>query len=459
MLTIEPARRGRASRGKLALALAGGGPLGFYYELGALHALSEAIEGRALTEFDVYVGVSSGSLIASALASGFDTAAMCGMFLYDESALFPFSPSILLRPAFGDYAKRLKRLPNVLADILRRCMRHPGSGAWEAGVGPLGRLLPTAVFDNGPLQDYLRRLFGSEGHTDDFRRLRARLFVVATNLNTGASVAFGGAGNRHVPISRALLASSALPGLYPAVEIDGEQFVDGALIRTMHASLALEQKCNFVICINPLVPFDASEARAGRRVDLVHEGLPAILGQTFRALIYSRMKVGMAAYGTRYPAADTLLLEPDRHDERLFFANVFRYAERVSLAEHAYRLTRRDLLAQADVLAPLLARRGLSLNIGVLRDRKRSLPAPARKTPWRLRQSARRLSAALRGSNACARAGKSGLAVPWPRATGDGCSVSRSRSQPRRASHWPGDCRCPGGRRPLWRSPCCWHCR
>src|SRR5450759_3536069 len=128
MLTIEPAQRRRAGRSKLAIALAGGGPLGFFYQLGALHALSEAIEGRNLTEFDVYVGVSSGSLIAAALASGFDTSAMCAMFLYDESMMFPFSPAILLRPAFGEYAHRLTRLPNVLAQIAKRCAGEPGRG-------------------------------------------------------------------------------------------------------------------------------------------------------------------------------------------------------------------------------------------------------------------------------------------------------------------------------------------
>jgi len=394
MLTIEPALRRGGGRSKLAIALAGGGPLGFFYELGALHALSEAIEGRDLTEFDVYVGVSSGSLIAAALASGFDTAAMCAMFFHDESMLFPFSPAILLRPALREYARRLIRLPKMLAQIVQRYARDPGSGAWEALVGPLGRLLPTALFDNEPLQDYLRLLFNSKGHTDDFRKLRARLYVVATNLNTGASVSFGGPGHRRVPISRALLASSALPGLYPAVEIDGQHYVDGALIRTMHASLALEDKCNFVICINPIVPLDASQARAQRPINLVDEGLPAILGQTFRALIYSRMKVGMATYGARYPTADMLLLEPDRHDERLFFANVFRYAERLSLAEHAYRRTRRDLLAQSKALAPLLERRGLRLNIAVLRDPNRSLPA-ARRTWHRVRQTARRLEVAV----------------------------------------------------------------
>lgn len=394
MLTIEPALRRRAGRAKVAIALAGGGPLGFFYELGALHALSEAIEGRTLTDFDVYVGVSSGSLIAAALASGFDTAAMCGMFLYDESVLFPFSPAILMRPAFAEYARRLMRLPKVLAQIVQRYARDPGNGAWGTGIGQLGRLLPTALFDNEPLQEYLRLLFNSEGRTDDFRRLRARLHVVATNLNTGESVAFGTPRHRHVPISRALLASSALPGLYPAVEIDGEHFVDGALIRTMHASLALEEHCNFVICINPIVPFDASQPQTQPPINLVEEGLPAILGQTFRALIYSRMKVGMATYGARFPTADTLLLEPDRHDKRLFFANVFRYKERLSLAEHAYRCTRRDLLAQAPMLAPLLERRGLRLNVRVLRDPNRSLPTRTGRAPH-LRQTARRLELAL----------------------------------------------------------------
>jgi len=395
-LTIEPARQRQAGAGKLAIALAGGGPLGFFYELGALHAVSEAVEGRALTEYDVYVGVSSGSLIAAALASGFDTAAMCEMFVHDDSVLFPFSPAILLQPALREYASRLAQLPKVLGLILQQCARDPTGYAWQAGIGSLARLLPTAMFDNRPLERFLKSIFNSESHTDDFRKLRARLYVVATNLNTGESVPFGGHGLQRVPISRALLASSALPGLYPAVEIDGERFVDGALIRTMHASLALEAKCNLVVCVNPLVPFDASQARTARRIDLVEEGLPAVLGQTFRALIHSRMKVGMATYAARFPRADTLLLEPDRHDERLFFANIFRYAERRQLAEHAYRRTRRDLLAQAAILGPLLERRGLRLNTAVLRDRKRSLPIAARKRAPQTRQTVRRLEAALR---------------------------------------------------------------
>jgi NTE family protein len=55
---------------KVALALAGGGPLGAIYEIGALCALDEALEGLDFTALDHYVGVSAGGFIAAGLANG-----------------------------------------------------------------------------------------------------------------------------------------------------------------------------------------------------------------------------------------------------------------------------------------------------------------------------------------------------------------------------------------------------
>jgi NTE family protein len=396
MLTIQPARRRGPRRGKLAIALAGGGPLGAFYELGALHALSEALEGRALTDFDVYVGVSSGSLIAAGLANGFDTTTMGSTFIHGESTLLPFSPGIFLQPAIRAYARRFALLPRSLAELARQYAREPFQGAWPAVAGSVSGLVPAALFDNRPLERYLHEAFSAPGHTDDFRELNSQLYVVATNLNTGESVAFGDARHSRVPISRALTASAALPGLYPPVEIGGRQYVDGALIRTMNASLALEAGCDLVICINPLVPFDASRVRGGRHANLADEGLPVILTQTFRALIHSRMQVGMASYAARFPHADTLLLEPDRSDERLFFANVFRYTGRSRLVDHAYQCTRRDLLAQADALSAALEKRGLRLNTQRLRERHRTFATAARERAVHARHATRRLDLALR---------------------------------------------------------------
>jgi predicted acylesterase/phospholipase RssA len=202
--------------------------------------------------------------------------------------------------------------------------------------------------------------------------------VVATELNTGHSVRFGEPGFDHVPISRAIQASTALPGLYPPVAIDGRLYADGALLRTMNASILLDAGADFVVCVNPLVAFDASSAPRPAHGyppdehDLTHGGLPTVLSQTFRSLIQSRMQAGMKGYKQRYPHADVLLFEPDRGDSHLFFQNVFRYADRRRLAEHAYQRTRRDLLRQADGLRVILRRHDIRLRLDVLEDRHRT---------------------------------------------------------------------------------------
>ena len=128
--------------------------------------------------------------------------------------------------------------------------------------------------------------------------------------------------------------------------------------------------------MNPLVPFDANAAaRRGRltveKID--HGGLPLVLAQTFRAIIHSRMKVGMEKYHRQYPDADIVLFEPDREDADMFFANIFSYTHRASLCEAAYRNTRRRLLEKRDTLEPLFARHGIGLDFAKLGDAHRPI--------------------------------------------------------------------------------------
>ena len=232
---------------------------------------------------------------------------------------------------------------------LRRC------GAFSKSFARLTRGLPNGLFDNNAVASYLARLFSKPGRTDDFRKLAHKLFIVAADLDTGKATPFGAPGFDHVPISEAVKASAALPGLYPPARIDGRDYVDGALKKTLHASVALKEGAKLLICINPLVPYDAELAvRSGRKpMPLAERGLLTVLSQTFRALIHSRMRVGMDRYATEFPDADVVLFEPARDDEVIFFANIFSYADRRRLAEHAYRhtlreLERRDERARAD---------------------------------------------------------------------------------------------------------------
>jgi predicted acylesterase/phospholipase RssA len=247
-----------------------------------------------------------------------------------------------------------------------------------ASLATLARAVPTGVFDNRAVDVFLSRLFSAPGRTNDFRRLPRKLFLVATNLDTGASVTFGAPGHDRVPISRAVEASSALPGVFPPVAIDGEHYVDGALNKTLHASVALDEGVDLLLCVNPLVPFDANAAARRRRLTVEkidHGGLPLVLSQTFRAIIHSRMKVGMEKYRRQYPRADVLLFEPEREDADMFFANIFSYTHRARLCEMAYRNTRRRLLDQRDTLAPLLARHGIRLDSARLEDAQRPVHA------------------------------------------------------------------------------------
>lgn len=389
MLNLQPASvKPAAGRRRFGLALAGGGPMGAFYEVGALHAIGEAFDGYDLTELDMYVGVSSGAMIAAGLVNGYDTTDMGVVFIHNASLEFPVRPGLFLRPAVREYLTRIASVPGLVADILVDYLRDPGKG-WAEAIDPLGRLVPTGLCDNRPFERFLARMFTGPGRTNDFRELRRKLYVVATELNSGQSVRFGERGHDHVPISRAIQASTALPGLYPPVAIDGHTYVDGALMRTMNASLLLDDGADFVVCINPLVAFDASSApprEGGRRkqLDLTRGGLPTVLSQTFRAMIQSRMQVGMRTYKRNYPRADVLLFEPDRGDDDLFFKNPFRYADRRELAEHAYQRTRRDLLAQSDGLAAILDRHGIRLRRDLLEDPARTFSAAVRERRRRL---------------------------------------------------------------------------
>lgn len=372
-------------RSKIALALAGGGPVGGIYEVGAMAALDEALDGADFNDFGIYVGVSSGGFIAAALANGLGPAKLARMLVENDTDEV-FDPEMLLRPAFGEYFKRAMSVPPLLWSSFRHYLSDP----WHLGLFEafqrLSHAIPAGMFDSAGIDELLRKLFSAPGRSNDFRQLRNRLFLVATDLDSGESVAFGSAGYDHVPISTAVQASAALPGLFPPVRIDARYFVDGALIKTLHASVALREGSELVICINPLVPFDSAlAAKRPNREHLAHTpehlidgGLPVVLSQTFRAIIHSRMRAGMDRYREEFAGADVVLFEPTRDDADMFFTNVFSYRSRRRLCEHAYQRTRTDLYRRRHELAPIFERHGIHLNVAVLKDHSRSLLAQKR---------------------------------------------------------------------------------
>ncbi|MEO5771364.1 MAG: patatin-like phospholipase family protein [Burkholderiaceae bacterium] len=377
-------RARRAVAPRIGLALAGGGPLGAIYEIGALCALDESLEGLDFTQLHGYVGVSAGSFIAAGLANGMRPRELCAAFIGGDDPEAStdrehVQASLRLRPAWAEFAQRLAALPSLTAHAALHYAfgRRSLLEAFER----LGRALPTGLLNGDAMEREMALMFEAPGRSNDFRKLKRRLVLVATDLDSGEALPFGQPGLDDVPISLAVQASAALPGLYAPVMVKGRTCVDGALKKTLHATVLLDEGLDLLICLNPLVPFDATqpprhkvlgsgEARIPRLVD---GGLPVVLSQTFRSLIHSRLELGMRRYADAYPDTEIVLFEPEHRDAQMFLANSFSLSTRRLLAEHAYQRTRELLRSRRSHLRERLARHGVTVCDAVLDDASRHL--------------------------------------------------------------------------------------
>ncbi len=71
----------------IGLALAGGGPQGSAYEIGALRALDEALDGIDFNSIPVYVGGSADAFITACLANGIQSDQLCRAIVKREPAV------------------------------------------------------------------------------------------------------------------------------------------------------------------------------------------------------------------------------------------------------------------------------------------------------------------------------------------------------------------------------------
>lgn len=364
------------SKARLGLVLGGGGPMGGIYEIGALRALDESLEGLDLNKLDIYVGVNAGAFVAANLANQMTPAQMCRIFVRNESDVHPFHPQVFYKPAFAEYWARGKKVPVLLSQAIGNFLRHPNDQSLLEALTILGQAVPSGIFDNEGFHRYLTASYSSVGRTNDFARLSRELRIIATDLESGETVRFGDPGQRSIPISRAIQASMAAPGIYTPMHYGGRYYLDGTLNKGMHTSVALENGADVVLAINPLVPLDARAAIDQGllpRGALTDAGMPNILAQTYRAMVTSRLQSGLRTIERDYPKAKVHLFEPGPSDVHLFFTSVFSFQARKVLCEQAYQITRQQLRDRAEELAPSLARCGIRVREDVLNDQSRNL--------------------------------------------------------------------------------------
>ncbi len=338
---------------------AGGGVTGAVYEIGCLRALDELVD-RDLVDLDLYVGISGGAFVASLLAAGVPPREM-----YDEAVAPSRSPlgaasAELFRLGGMEFLRRAGRAPGVLAGALRTSLSGEGRN-WSDLLWSLFELLPAGLLDTSGIQEYLQRVFRARLRSDRFADLPRVLNVVAVDLDSGEAVAFGRRGHRDVPISKAVQASTALPGLYRPVRIKGRDYVDGGVRKTAHINLAIQSGARLVICINPIVPYLNDTAKGALHGHLSNRGVTWVLDQVMRIMLHGRMEYGMERYRREHPEVDILLIEPTRDDMRMFGYNIMRTSARRVVAEHGYRSAVAFFRRTAARQRRLFAKHGITL--------------------------------------------------------------------------------------------------
>ncbi|MCC6133581.1 MAG: patatin-like phospholipase family protein [Acidobacteria bacterium] len=341
--------------------------MGAYYEMGALAAIEERLENASLCDFDMFVGVSAGSYIGTLVANGISPALLYKMTQRPPGPRTDIDDLGLFRLNTREILERLVKAPVTILNAGWDYYKNRHETQLTDLIQSLGELLPSGIFTTDGLGKWVENWLSEPGRSNDFRRLERKLRIVAVDLDTGETRVFGKPGSAHVPIHRAVQASCAVPGLYCPVRIDGFDYVDGGVRKTAHISLALEERCGLVICVNPIVPVHHPPLQKvfhlsyGDHGVIASAGLPSILDQVFRVTLHSRMQYGMARYLRESPDADILLFEPRPEDLPRFMFNIMRTSGRASIAEFAYRSTLSSLDSDYGRLSRIFERHGLRL--------------------------------------------------------------------------------------------------
>ena len=245
---------------KVSLALQGGGSHGAF-TWGVLDALLE--DGRI--DFDGTSGSSAGAMNAVLLGYGF--------------AQHPNDPQAAREAARGSLATFWREIAKMGdASKLQRAFAQ----AWLAGLRVTGASLSPIQLnpmDLNPLRDLLVR-------SVDFKVLAQaaspKLYVCATKVKTGKAEIFSGVRLNEA----AVMASACLPMLFPAVEIEGEQYWDGGFSGNpaLHPLIYRCQASDIVVIqINP-VELNALPMTGSSILDRVDE-------LTFNASLLTQMRV------------------------------------------------------------------------------------------------------------------------------------------------------------------------
>jgi NTE family protein len=190
--------------------------------------------------------------------------------------------------------------------------------------------LLSGLFSLDDLEDSLERFLP----VNDFRQLHNQVYVTAVDVDNGERVVFGAGYREEVPISKAVAASCAVPGLFRPVRIADRYYLDGEIVRTLSADVAVAAGANVVIISNVYRP----EVRRPPERAIARRGPLPVLRQSLSILLNEKERRGVDLLSRTYPKVAFLDIAPDIGA----FGYMSRYSSR-SLVLRGYRTALRAL--------------------------------------------------------------------------------------------------------------------
>lgn len=296
---------------RVGLILTGGGARAAY-QVGVLKAIAEFMPRRARNPFPVICGTSAGSLNAATLAIN------AGSFRkgvrYLDNIWKNFHPSQVYRTD----------VLGVLSNTLRWI-----SGLLLSALG-INKLKHVSLLDNSPLQTLLENILPCEKIQENIDAgLLHALSITASGYGTGQSVSFyQGAAHLHpwrrtrrlgIPTKieiKHLMASSAIPFIFPAALINREYFGDGSMRQIAPISPALHLGATRVLVIG----VTATNVDTSRTPDM-HEypTLAQIAGHAMNSIFLDNMEVDLERLRKNN---ELITLMPDEFQKHTDFCHV-----------------------------------------------------------------------------------------------------------------------------------------
>ncbi len=239
---------------KVGLVLTGGGARAAY-QVGVLHAISEFLPDAAYNPFPVVCGTSAGAINATSLAASADNFSEGVRQL--EAVWTNFHVNHIYR---SDLVGVLGNSVHCLVSLM---------------CSELGKHRAVSLLDNSPLRALLKKRFpfGNIQRCIHKGTLHA-LGITASGYTSGQSVTFFQAAKGILPWKREprvgvaarmdvkhLMASSAIPFIFPAVKLNREYFGDGSMRQLAPISPALHLGAERVLIIGVQKIVDTSPKR------------------------------------------------------------------------------------------------------------------------------------------------------------------------------------------------------